>query len=82
MTLLGPLKKATNGARYMTFMDLLTGWPEAFSTKDSTAKTAAEVFLYQIVCRYGRVDRLHTDRGATFLSDLYRENFTNFAGSM
>ena len=57
----------------MTFIDLLTGWPEAFSTKDSTAKTAAEVFLYQIVCRYGHVDRLHTDRGATFLSDLFRE---------
>ena len=71
---IGPLKKATNGARYiMTFIDLLTGWPEAFTTKDSTAKTAAEVFLYQIVCRYGRVDRLHTDRGATFLSDLFRE---------
>ena len=65
---IGTLKKATNGARYiMTFIDLLTGWPEAFSTRDSTAKTAAKVFLYQIVCRYGRVDRLHTDRGAMFL---------------
>ena len=71
---IGPLKRASNGSRYiMTFIDLLTGWPEAFSTKDSTAKTAAEVFLYQIVCRYGCVDRLHTDRGATFLSDLFRE---------
>ena len=71
---IGPLKKASNGARHiMTFIDLLTGWPEAFSTKDSMAKTAAEVFLYQIVCRYGRVERLHTDRGATFLSDLFRE---------
>ena len=57
----------------MTFINLLTGWPEAFSTKDSTTKTAAEVFLYQIVCCYGRVDRLHTDRGARFLSDLFRE---------
>ena len=54
----------------MTFIDLLTGWPEALSTKDSTAKTAPEVFLYQIVWR---VDRLHTDRGATFLSELFRE---------
>ena len=71
---IGPLKRATNGARYiMTFIDLLTGCPEAFSTKDSTAKTDAEVFLYQIVCRYRSVDRLHTDRGATFLSDLSRE---------
>ena len=71
---IGPLKKASNGARYiMTFIDLLTDWPEAFSTKDSTAKTAAEVFLYQIVCWYGRVERLHTNCGATFLSDLFRE---------
>ena len=38
---IGPLKKASNGARYiMTFIDLLTGWPEAFSTKDSTAKNS------------------------------------------
>ena len=77
---IGPLKKASNGARYiMTFIDLLTGWPEAFCTKDSTAPTAAEVFLYQIVCRYGRVERLHTDRGATFLSDLFREITTRVA---
>ena len=28
---IGPLKKASNGARYiMAFIDLLTGWPEAF----------------------------------------------------
>ena len=71
---IGPLKRANDGSRYiMTFIDLLTGWPEAFCTKDQTAKTAAEVFLYGIVCRYGKVDRLHTDRGATFLSDLFRE---------
>ena len=57
----------------MTFIDLLTGWPEAFCTKDSTAATAAKVFLHEIVCCYGRVERLHTDPGATFLSDLYRE---------
>ena len=71
---IGPLKTAKDGSKYiMTFIDLLTGWPEAFCTKDSTAKTAAEVFLYGIVCRYGKATRLHSDRGATFLSDLFRE---------
>ena len=71
---IGPLKTAKDGSKYiMTFIDLLTGWPEAFCTKDLTAKTAAEVFLYGIICRYGKVDRLHSDRGATFLSDLFRE---------
>ena len=36
-------------------------------------RIARKVFLHEIVCRYGRVERLHTDRGATFLSDLFRE---------
>ena len=77
---IGPLKKAIDGSKYiMTFIDLLTGWPEAFCTKDSTAATAAKVFLQEIVCRYGRVERLHTDRGATFLSDLFREVTTRVA---
>ena len=47
-----PLRRASNGSRYiMTFIDLVTRWPEALSPKDCTAKTADEVFLYQIVCR-------------------------------
>ena len=77
---IGPLKKASNGSKYiMTFIDLLTGWPEAFCTKDSTAATAAEVFLQGIVCRYGKVERLHSDRGSTFLSELFREVTTRLA---
>ena len=48
---IGPLKTAKDGSKYiMTFIDLLTGWPEAFCTKDSTAKMAAKVFLYGIIC--------------------------------
>ena len=70
---IGPLRKARTGARYiMTFIDLLTGWPEAFCTKDSTAVTAASILLTEIVCRYGVVDRVHSDRGATFLSHLFK----------
>ena len=77
---IGPLKKAGDGSKYiMTFIDLLTGWPEAFCTKDNTAATAAKVFLHEIVCRYGLVERLHTDRGATFLSDLFRKVTTRVA---
>ena len=61
---IGPLKRATNRTRYiMTFIDLLTGWPEAFSTKDSTAKTAPEVFLYQIVSLRACGQAPHRPRG-------------------
>ena len=77
---IGPLKRARDGSKYiMTFIDLLTGWPEAFATKDSTAQTAANCFLTGIVCRYGRVNRLHTDRGAAFISGLFREITTRLA---
>ena len=53
-------------------LHLLRGW-RTFLESDP-AKTAAEVFLYQIVCRYGRVERLHTDRGAAFLSEYVLRN--------
>ena len=77
---IGPLKKARDGSKYiMTFIDLLTGWPEAFATKDCTAQTAADCFLTGIVCRYGRVNRLHTDRGAAFIAGLFREITTRLA---
>ena len=77
---IGPLKRAKDGSKYiMTFIDILTGWPEAFATKDSTAQTAANCFLTEIVCRYGRVNRLHTDRGAAFISGLFREITTRLA---
>ena len=77
---IGPLKKARDGSKYiMTFIDLLTGWPEAFATKDCTAQTAADCFLTGIVCRYGRVNRLHTDWGAAFIAGLFREITTRLA---
>ena len=70
---IGPLKTANQFKYILTFVDLKTGWPEAFPTKDQTAKTVADVFLSHIVCRYGRVERLHSDRGQSFLSKLLKE---------
>ena len=58
---IGPLRKSKEGYLYiLTFIDLLTGWPEAFPTKNSTAAT---VFLQHIVCRYGKIQVLNSDRG-------------------
>ena len=57
----------------MTFIDLLTAWLEAFCKRDCLAKIAAEMFPYGIVCKYGKVQQLYSDRGAMFLSDLFRE---------
>ena len=71
---IGPLRKSREGYQYiLTFIDLLTGWPEAFPTKNSTAATAATFFLQQIVCRYGKVKVLNSDRGPSYISKLFKE---------
>ena len=71
---IGPLRKSKEGYQYiLTFIDLLTGWPEAFPTKNSTAATAATVFLQQIVCRYGKVNILNSDRGPCYIAKLFQE---------
>ena len=57
----------------MTFIDMLTGWPEAICTKDCSATTAASVFLRHIVCRYGKVKQLHSDRGSSYTGKMIRE---------
>ena len=71
---LGPLRKSKEGYLYiLTFIDLLTGWPEAFPTKNSTAATAATVFLQHIVCRYGKIQVLNSDRGPSYVAKLFNE---------
>ena len=71
---IGPIRRSKEGYRYiMTFIDLLTGWPEAFCTKDCTATTAASVFLQQMACRYGRIEVMCSDRGSTYLGKMFRE---------
>ena len=71
---IGPLRKSKEGYQYiLTFIDLLTGWPEAFPTKNSTATTAATMFLQNIVCRYGKIQVLNSDRGPSYVSKLFKE---------
>ena len=71
---IGPLRRSTEGYYYiLTFINLLTGWPEAFPTKNCTAATAAIVFLQHIVCRYGKIQVLNSDRGPSFVSKLFKE---------
>ena len=71
---IGPLRKTKDGYLYiMTFIDLLTGWPEAFPTKNTTAATAATIFLQNIVCRYGKIQVLNSDRGPSYIAKLFKE---------
>ena len=65
--------KSHQGNRYaVVFVDYLTKWPEVFATSDQTALTIARLFVEHIVSRHGVPAELLSDRGPSFLSNLFR----------
>ena len=63
-----------DGNQYvLVFLDYLTKWVEAFPIKDQKAETVARVLVEEVICRHGAPERLLSDRGANFLSELIAE---------
>ena len=70
----GPWPVTHDNNRYiLVFIDMCTKWPEAFAIPNIEAKTVAEIFVKEIVSRYGAPRVLLSDRGSNFLSSLFRE---------
>ena len=57
----------------LTIMDGFTKWAEAIPMGDTSAQTVATAVIEQWVSHYGIPDSIHTDQGAQFTSELYRE---------
>jgi hypothetical protein len=71
---IGPLPKSKNGNQYIVcFMDYFTKWPEAFATKDQTAKTLVDLFCKKIVYRFGVPKVVLSDQGPAFTSDDFKK---------
>ena len=63
-----------DGNQYvLVFLDYLTKWVEAFPIKDQKAETVARVLVEEVICRHGAPERLLSDRGSNFLSELVAE---------
>ncbi|XP_074040987.1 tropomodulin isoform X2 [Leptinotarsa decemlineata] len=74
MDIVGPLVTSMNGNRYLlTFQDYFTKYPEAIPIPDRKAETIARIFVEHIIVRHGTPKRLLTDRGANFMSNLFKE---------
>ena len=78
--IIGPLPKTNNGNRYiLVAVDYFTRWPEAYAIPNQEARTIAQTLVDEWVCRYGVMQRLHTDQGRNFESDVFKE-ITNILG--
>jgi transposase InsO family protein len=74
MDILGPFPISSLGNRYLLVVtDCFTKWVEAFPLSNMRTKTIAEVFVREIVCRYGVPLEVHTDQGRNFDSNLIKE---------
>lgn len=74
LDIVGPLPKTHAGNQYiLTFQDHFSKYPEAFPLTDQKAGTIAKVFVEEIICRHGTPEKLLTDQGANFTSELFQE---------
>ena len=69
----GPLQIA-QGCRYvLTIIDRATHWLEAVPLPDQTAETTAKALYENWITRYGCPERITSDQGANFESNLFRQ---------
>lgn len=66
----GPLPMTARGyTGVVVFSDCLSRWPEAYPVRSKSAEEMAAC-LFDIICRFGPPDRLHSDLGKEFVNRL------------
>ena len=77
--LTGPLPKTRRGHLYiLVVIDYFTKWVELFPLSDTKAKTISQIFLDEVICRFGFPVRIISDNGVQFVSTI----FTNVCQSL
>ena len=68
------LDKAESGKDdVLVMVDAYSKYTLAIVTKDQTAKTISRVLIEQWIRKYGTPERLHSNQGANFLSQVIQE---------
>ena len=74
MDIVGPLPRSGRGNKYLlTMIDNFTRYAEGITLKEPTAKETARALVELIVTRHGVPERLLTDQGRNFVSELLKE---------
>jgi hypothetical protein len=75
--LMGPLPETRTGNKYiLTCTDHFTCWVEGFALPNMKTTTIAQVFIEEIVCRYGAPRFLLSDRGTNFIGSLAKDIYS------
>jgi len=74
LDVVGPLPTTTQGYRYLlTIIDHFSRYAEAVPLKTQTAEETAEAFIENVILRHGVPERVLTDQGRNFVSELFKE---------
>ena len=74
LDIVGPLPETERGNKYLLVVgDYFSKWVEVYPIPDQTAKTVAEKFVQEFVCRFGVPQVLHSDQGRNFESQVFAE---------
>ena len=72
--ILGELPMTENGNKYiLVISDYFTKWIESFAMPNMEARTCAKILVQEVVSRLGIPNRIHTDQGRQFESNLFAE---------
>ena len=69
--IMGPVPRMEEGYEFILVIgDYFTKWTEAYSLRDHTAQTVADVLVEEFVAWFGLPRELHSDQGREFESQL------------
>ena len=74
LDVLGPLPCTRMGNKHILIVaDYFSKWVEAFPMPNQEACTVADLFVKEVVCRFGVPLLIHSDQGRNFESAVFTE---------